>query len=164
MGAGAKKARMAVKRAIQRNRAAPDMMHKATPNWFTVTRQDRHRNKGKPDTRWHCRPTGNRHHSQGEKARAKRRDIPHKTLVARRFVLFAAQEGICMICALSLAPQEATVDHIVPLFLGGDDEDGNYALVHKPCNSAKSNDEPTGCELVWMFSINARIGANPIMW
>lgn len=161
----AEKARRAVKRAIQRNRAAPAYRAPILPTPEPRrTDRVRPRQRANADTRWHCRPSGQRHHSQGELARGTRETLTLEDLAARRFILFCAQEGMCMICALVLSPHDASVDHIVPMFLGGDDEDGNYALVHRLCNSVKANDEPTGCELVWMFSINARIGANPIMW
>lgn len=47
-------------------------------------------------------------------------------------------------------------DHVLPKSLGGKN-DGNLLIAHRKCNSDKSNRRPTGCELVWLAAVNARL-------
>lgn len=57
-----------------------------------------------------------------------------------------------------------SLDHVIPRDLGGRDAWGNYLLAHGECNGAKSNDAPTGCEMVWLLAVNARLGVEPTRW
>ena len=80
-----------------------------------------------------------------------------------RPVLASAQEHRCGICAKPL-PEESTahsVDHVIPMALGGIDGPGNWVVTHHECNAAKSNDTPTGCEMVFLLMVNAKLGYHP---
>ncbi len=80
--------------------------------------------------------------------------------------IMKAQRYKCTICASSLnafsnKPRGRrtglSVDHVIPKALGGGNS-GNRLIVHAGCNHRKANRKPTGCELVWLHAVNARIG------
>jgi putative phage-type endonuclease len=48
----------------------------------------------------------------------------------------------CRYCGCTLTTRTATLDHRVPLALGGADDDSNYVLACKGCNSAKADKRP----------------------
>jgi len=80
-----------------------------------------------------------------------------------RPVLAYAQEYRCGICANPL-PEEITagsVDHVIPMAIGGADGPGNWVVTHRECNAAKANDTPTGCEMVFLLMVNAKLGQHP---
>lgn len=83
-----------------------------------------------------------------------------------RRVLGRAQDGLCALCAEALEdkPHHYTVDHVVPLGRRGPDAFGNIVAAHKSCNSAKADRMPTGCELIWLLAVNARLGVHPQGW
>jgi 5-methylcytosine-specific restriction endonuclease McrA len=80
-----------------------------------------------------------------------------------REMLFKAQDGQCALCGqvLDFAPKFGSLDHCLPLSEGGRDHLGNLVLTHTECNRARSNDIPTGCEMVWLLAVNARLGVFP---
>lgn len=84
-------------------------------------------------------------------------------MAALRLRLHIEQGGHCAICGGEMAGEGVkwSLDHVVPRSLGGFDGIGNYVLTHGECNGLKSNRIPTGCELVWLLAINARLGAQP---
>lgn len=45
----------------------------------------------------------------------------------------------CQFCGLVLAAKELTIDHLIPLSLGGLDEQTNYVTCCRPCNQRKAN-------------------------
>lgn len=47
------------------------------------------------------------------------------------------EEGVCHYCGAHAAPEELTMDHIVPLSRGGKSVKGNVAAACKPCNVNK---------------------------
>lgn len=53
-------------------------------------------------------------------------------------------------------PNRASIDHVVPRALGGLNE-GNIVAVHLRCNGRKGGRMPTGCELVVLAWVNARL-------
>jgi hypothetical protein len=74
-----------------------------------------------------------------------------------------AQGGACSLCGEPLRldaevsfARQATIDHVVPRFLGGDNN-GNRLVAHRACNSRKSATPPTGCEIVLLAAVNARL-------
>lgn len=85
---------------------------------------------------------------------------------AQRHALIAAQGGLCAICGTSL-PKEfhrVSFDHVIPRALGGVDAIGNFVVTHGECNGDKSNDIPTGCEMIWLLMVNAKLGVLPIVY
>lgn len=85
-------------------------------------------------------------------------------LVELRGIIQRAQWHICPICGedlplnLTLRPDwRPSFDHVWPLVTGGRDGLGNIVVVHQHCNSTKAGRRPTGCELVWLMAVNARV-------
>lgn len=54
--------------------------------------------------------------------------------------------GVCHYCETRVAPQELTLDHIVPLVRGGHSTRGNCVPACKSCNNAKRDLLPTEWE------------------
>jgi 5-methylcytosine-specific restriction endonuclease McrA len=55
--------------------------------------------------------------------------------------LYVAQKGMCACCSLPLG-DDYHLDHIVPLFLGGEHSDSNIQLLRPVCNSRKGSKHP----------------------
>lgn len=51
--------------------------------------------------------------------------------------VYAAGSGACGICGDPVDPDDACVDHVLPLARGGSDERGNLQLAHRFCNTVK---------------------------
>jgi hypothetical protein len=77
-----------------------------------------------------------------------------------------AQKGLCILCGTRIffdvelpdwAPQRASFDHVLPRSRGGVNV-GNRLAAHRRCNEDKGNRMPTGCELVWLAAVNAKLG------
>lgn len=50
------------------------------------------------------------------------------------------QNRICFVCLKTIETyQDCTLEHIIPLSLGGTDEDSNLSISHKRCNQLKGN-------------------------
>jgi 5-methylcytosine-specific restriction endonuclease McrA len=76
-----------------------------------------------------------------------------------------AQTGLCTICGGRLAPERsghtkltASRDHTYPKARYGMGNQGNMTLTHAGCNAEKSDRDPTGCEVIWLHAVNARMG------
>lgn len=50
-------------------------------------------------------------------------------------------EGLCGICGLAVPVEQQSLDHIMPLALGGTHEPANVQLAHRVCNSRKGAKE-----------------------
>lgn len=55
--------------------------------------------------------------------------------------LLAEQGGRCALCRLELQPNAVTIDHIVPLALGGTSVRTNLQAAHRKCNTWKGSIE-----------------------
>jgi 5-methylcytosine-specific restriction endonuclease McrA len=79
--------------------------------------------------------------------------------------LVLVQRSRCGICGGPMAdydprpgaPFESSVEHVVPRKRGGGIR-GNVFASHKRCNAAKADRPPTGCELVFLALVNAKLG------
>lgn len=60
---------------------------------------------------------------------------------ARRLRLFEAHEGICHICHEKIdGTREAwDVEHIIPIAMGGEDDESNAAPAHVRCHTGKTS-------------------------
>jgi 5-methylcytosine-specific restriction endonuclease McrA len=76
-------------------------------------------------------------------------------------ILAEAQGHICARCGLRMIPASRSLDHVMPLNLGGRDALGNVVCMHFLCNQEKDAKLPRGCDLIWLFAVNARIGVHP---
>jgi 5-methylcytosine-specific restriction endonuclease McrA len=52
-------------------------------------------------------------------------------------VLYARDGGVCGICGLAVEMKDKSVDHIIPLALGGEHSYANCQIAHFRCNAAK---------------------------
>ncbi len=73
----------------------------------------------------------------GDRRRAKKRAAMVEKV--NRAVVTVRDKGICGICFLPVAPQDISLDHIIPLSKGGEHSYSNVQLAHRRCNSAKGN-------------------------
>lgn len=80
--------------------------------------------------------------------------------------LWKAQDGRCAICGLHLLRDERfrddtgwNLDHVYPRSRYGRlGNRGNLLLTHVACNTAKADRDPTGCEIILLHAMNARLG------
>ena len=50
-------------------------------------------------------------------------------------------DGNCALCGLPMEPQEMSLDHIIPLSMGGNHTYENVQVAHISCNAAKGGNE-----------------------
>ena len=89
-----------------------------------------------------------------------------------RRVLWRVQGGVCGICGYDMPrigchesrEDRPTSDHVVPVARKGPDRLGNIVCAHMRCNEIKSDRMPTGCELIFLLAVNARLGVQPQGW
>jgi 5-methylcytosine-specific restriction endonuclease McrA len=107
--------------------------------------------RARADAIWrkrHCteRPAGTSHYDQdpAEVLRAPKRRRAERLRKAKRApidreVIFKRDDWLCGICGESVEVGDATLDHIVPISLGGADEPSNVRLAHSLCNSQRGD-------------------------
>ncbi len=85
-------------------------------------------------------------------------------------VLHRAQGGLCAGCGLPVSiegdvpansPLQPTFDHYDPAYLGGPRTVGNGLLKHRHCNERRGAQLPNGCDMIWHWSVLARLGVWP---
>lgn len=59
-----------------------------------------------------------------------------------RFEILRRDNHTCRYCGRSAPEVELTVDHVIPVALGGDDEPSNLVTACRDCNSGKSSSAP----------------------
>ncbi len=100
----------------------------------------------------------------------KRREKLFKPRLGR---LILAQDNLCAGCGKPMLKagerkrthsDMPTEDHVIPKSLSGVDRIGNMVAMHWACNNAKGDDQPTGCELIWLLAVNNRLGVEPSKW
>lgn len=86
----------------------------------------------------------------------------------QRAALILLQGGRCALCGKGISEDDResptlrpSRDHVIPRDLGGGDY-RNLVAAHNQCNADKTNDLPTGCELIWLLAVNARIDQLPM--
>lgn len=80
--------------------------------------------------------------------------------------LYLAQRGTCAICGLPMLDHVDhrkgdggyTIEHVRPLIERGSLLLGNIVTAHYLCNFDKGQRLPTGCEMIWLAAVNARLG------
>lgn len=73
-----------------------------------------------------------------------------------------AQRGVCPYCGRWLTYRDGrnwheSLEHVFPSSRGFTLV-ANALLTHKLCNERKGDRTPTGCELLWLYSVNTRLG------
>jgi hypothetical protein len=76
-------------------------------------------------------------HRRAERLRA----APRERI--KRETIFERDGWICGICGEVVKPEDATLDHIVPVALGGAHTAANLRLAHAMCNSRRQADSPS---------------------
>ena len=66
------------------------------------------------------------------------------------------QGQTCFICQEKLRPKEATLDHLIPVSLGG--KGATTVAVHQKCNQEKGNRLPTEDEMKRFFELKRQQG------
>ena len=84
----------------------------------------------------------------------------------QREILHWAQAGRCSGCGSPIStsgrrkargPEYPTFDHVDPRRLSGPSTIGNGLLKHRRCNAARGGRLPTGCDLIWHWSVLDRM-------
>lgn len=84
------------------------------------------------------------------------------TTMLQRMVI--EQAGVCANCGGPLSFEAShpnlrpTFDHVTPRALGGSNHRNRVAM-HGICNARKADRAPTGCELLMLEAVNARLAA-----
>jgi len=58
---------------------------------------------------------------------------------ATRLRILNRDGWLCAYCGVHLEGRNATVDHVIPIDLGGTDDEHNLVAACRPCNGKKSN-------------------------
>lgn len=70
--------------------------------------------------------------------------------------LLLRQSGVCFICEdpidLKLHGDSLEIDHIIPIAVGGKDDENNFALTHEQCNRRKSSSDLNIARILARFS------------
>lgn len=77
--------------------------------------------------------------------------------VAIRRLLAREQDYLCAICGQPMMEGDRNIDHVWPQCDGGSGGLGNLTATHYDCNSAKANDLPTGCQIITLVAVCARL-------
>lgn len=74
-----------------------------------------------------------------------------------RNALRAAQGNRCAVCGKMLGSLQPTFEHVTPVHAGGGSR-RNLLLTHFACNQQRGDAMPTGCLLIMLDAVNARLG------
>lgn len=74
-----------------------------------------------------------------------------------RRILLWAQDGRCGICGEPMDQYDVTTEHVWPRGQRGFNGPGNVVAAHRDCNSWKGGRRPTGCEIIVLVAVNARL-------
>ena len=94
---------------------------------------------------------------QGDPAHIKREREKARELRNSQWWQGMLQRGICYYCHDKFAPEELTMDHIVPVARGGKSTRGNIVPCCKECNNRKKYLTPA--EMI-MFELESRAKAD----
>ena len=61
--------------------------------------------------------------------------------VADKVAIFVRHKECCHICGQSVVGKRWEVEHIIPLALGGADDESNWAPAHKACHAPKTAED-----------------------
>lgn len=71
--------------------------------------------------------------------------------------MYDAQDGRCYLCNDEMHVYDCTIEHVVPLSLGGKDKLSNKLLAHGRCNAEKANRMPTKNELSYLQEVHNKM-------
>lgn len=82
-----------------------------------------------------------------------------------RWRIWEAQGKHCSVCGERMVPKTGshpargwTIDHVYNRASNRYFADGNKLVCHSACNQRKADRDPTGCELILLHLVNARLG------
>ena len=90
--------------------------------------------------------------------------------IAQRRTLRWAQGSTCAGCGKHLPsarrlkkqhPDYPTFDHVIPRSRGGQNLLTNGVLKHRSCNAIRKDRLPTGCDMIWLAFVRARLSVRP---
>jgi hypothetical protein len=82
-------------------------------------------------------------------------------------ILHRAQGGLCAGCGETASlddevpansPLQPTFDHYDPACFGGARTVRNGLLKHRHCNERRGAQLPNGCDMIWFWSVQAKLG------
>lgn len=74
-----------------------------------------------------------------------------------RGLLSEVQDHYCAICGKNIGSWPRNIDHVWPRADGGYNGPGNMVVTHEWCNTQKQDGLPTGCEIIWLVAVCARL-------
>ena len=84
----------------------------------------------------------NKAHPEKKKARKHKRRALEQGVMHQPYKvgdIVDRDRGVCCLCGKRVAKADRSIDHILPLSMGGADAPHNVQLAHQRCNKAKSN-------------------------
>jgi hypothetical protein len=79
--------------------------------------------------------------------------------------IWRAQGKCCAICGAGMVPVHMahpsrgwTIEHVFHRASKRYYADGNKLVTHAECNNRKGDREPTGCEIILLHAVNAKLG------
>lgn len=107
--------------------------------------------------------TGKVYYINGVKKKKSRKAYSQDT----RQLLYERAEKKCELCGRKILLKEMTIDHVVPLSMGGLDDVNNLACTCQPCNLFKGNILPDNflerISLIYLYQMKKKHG-NKIRW
>lgn len=77
----------------------------------------------------------------------------------KRHFIRNAQGSRCAICGEHMGKERGTLDHVIPRSKGGK-HTGNLVVAHRRCNEQRGSTMPTGCLIIQLAAVNAKLGWN----
>lgn len=85
-----------------------------------------------------------------------------------RKMIYEKAHGRCELCGARITYNSMTLDHVIPLAMGGADEVENLSCACLPCNQFKGSILPESflekINSICMYQLGKRIGENTIRW
>jgi hypothetical protein len=112
-------------------------LYTTSREWLSKKWQEKHGSGSPPPPSWYDQ-------DPEEVLRLSRRRRAERMRLARRdpvdrLAIFERDGWICGICGRAVEPDDATLDHIQPISLGGLHEPANLRLAHGVCNSRRGD-------------------------
>jgi 5-methylcytosine-specific restriction endonuclease McrA len=125
-------------RQYDRERYANDPARKAAQKVNAIAHAAANRDHRRAVQRAYYYANKDKHSEWAAKRRAIKRGVEHQPYTRRE--IYDRDDGHCRICGVALPyePNGFSLDHIVPLVLGGPDTPANLQLTCQPCNRRKA--------------------------
>ena len=85
--------------------------------------------------------------------------FPHCGMMRRdKAAIRRMQNNRCPLCGGIFGSGPVTFEHVLPRARGGGNR-GNLVVTHDRCNKIRADAMPSGCLLLWLDVVNARLAA-----